>query len=279
MSDIEQGPGWWQGVDGKWYPPMAPAPSAAPPQGSPEINLPPPIPTSAATTPTPPQGSSGPERATHEPPAPKAPRSAVAGAAIAAVLVLVGAALVFILRDGGPSTETPNVDIAGMSSDSQGTTGTIPATTAATTTTSVVATTTTLPATTVPQPPEEVARALFRYVTPDTTKMRAATGQLSAALLSSDPTLIAVPGQLLLDLYNDSLTRWNEVNLDKLDEPYRGVFEQLRQGAVLDVASAEAMVACKNGCDPIDIVNSMAEASQVGTEALIQLGALIPITG
>lgn len=25
MSDQSQGPGWWQGTDGKWYPPVAPA--------------------------------------------------------------------------------------------------------------------------------------------------------------------------------------------------------------------------------------------------------------
>ena len=35
MSDVSQGPGWWQASDGKWYPPEqmpgTPAPAAAPP--------------------------------------------------------------------------------------------------------------------------------------------------------------------------------------------------------------------------------------------------------
>jgi len=26
MSDVSQGPGWWQATDGKWYPPAPPAP-------------------------------------------------------------------------------------------------------------------------------------------------------------------------------------------------------------------------------------------------------------
>ncbi len=32
MSDVSQGPGWWQASDGKWYPPQ---PAAAPPPGPP----------------------------------------------------------------------------------------------------------------------------------------------------------------------------------------------------------------------------------------------------
>src|SRR5438128_11676071 len=32
MSDVSQGPGWWQASDGKWYPPQAtPGPATAPP--------------------------------------------------------------------------------------------------------------------------------------------------------------------------------------------------------------------------------------------------------
>ena len=31
MSDVSQGPGWWQASDGKWYPPLAAAPVAPPP--------------------------------------------------------------------------------------------------------------------------------------------------------------------------------------------------------------------------------------------------------
>lgn len=27
MSDVSQGPGWWQAADGKWYPPQAGAPA------------------------------------------------------------------------------------------------------------------------------------------------------------------------------------------------------------------------------------------------------------
>src|SRR4051812_11033540 len=47
MSDISQGPGWWQASDGKWYPPQqaptaAPPPAAPPPQ--PQWGAPPPAP-------------------------------------------------------------------------------------------------------------------------------------------------------------------------------------------------------------------------------------------
>ena len=31
MSDVSQGPGWWQASDGKWYPPQETATEAAPP--------------------------------------------------------------------------------------------------------------------------------------------------------------------------------------------------------------------------------------------------------
>lgn len=34
MSDMSQGPGWWQASDGKWYPPEQ-APGAQPPAGAP----------------------------------------------------------------------------------------------------------------------------------------------------------------------------------------------------------------------------------------------------
>lgn len=30
MSDVSQGPGWWQAADGKWYPPAAPQPPQPP---------------------------------------------------------------------------------------------------------------------------------------------------------------------------------------------------------------------------------------------------------
>lgn len=30
MSDVSQGPGWWQAADGKWYPPAPPTPPAPP---------------------------------------------------------------------------------------------------------------------------------------------------------------------------------------------------------------------------------------------------------
>jgi hypothetical protein len=37
VSDVSQGPGWWQASDGRWYPPQpaAPAALAAPPQSAP----------------------------------------------------------------------------------------------------------------------------------------------------------------------------------------------------------------------------------------------------
>jgi hypothetical protein len=34
MSDVSQGPGWWQASDGKWYPPQPAAPVAPPPPPS-----------------------------------------------------------------------------------------------------------------------------------------------------------------------------------------------------------------------------------------------------
>jgi len=36
MSDVSQGPGWWQATDGKWYPPAPPAPPAPPVYGTPQ---------------------------------------------------------------------------------------------------------------------------------------------------------------------------------------------------------------------------------------------------
>jgi hypothetical protein len=30
MSEIQNGPDWWQGIDGKWYPPVAPMPKDGP---------------------------------------------------------------------------------------------------------------------------------------------------------------------------------------------------------------------------------------------------------
>jgi hypothetical protein len=36
MSDVSQGPGWWQATDGKWYPPAPPAPPQPPVYGAPQ---------------------------------------------------------------------------------------------------------------------------------------------------------------------------------------------------------------------------------------------------
>lgn len=44
MSDVPQGPGWWRGADGKWYPPMQPAAATWPapvPQPQPVAQVPP----------------------------------------------------------------------------------------------------------------------------------------------------------------------------------------------------------------------------------------------
>jgi len=41
MSDIAQGPGWWQASDGKWYPPQEQAPQAPPPPAAPGYAPPP----------------------------------------------------------------------------------------------------------------------------------------------------------------------------------------------------------------------------------------------
>ena len=43
MSDMSQGPGWWQASDGKWYPPEQ-APGAQPPAAQPPAAQPPPAP-------------------------------------------------------------------------------------------------------------------------------------------------------------------------------------------------------------------------------------------
>jgi hypothetical protein len=53
MSDVSQGPGWWQASDGKWYPPQQ-APTAAPPPpqwGAPPAYRPPPGPVPQWTPP------------------------------------------------------------------------------------------------------------------------------------------------------------------------------------------------------------------------------------
>ncbi|MGI9602182.1 MAG: YbjQ family protein [Acidimicrobiales bacterium] len=39
MSDVSQGPGWWQASDGKWYPPETAPPGAAPPVAAPVPQL------------------------------------------------------------------------------------------------------------------------------------------------------------------------------------------------------------------------------------------------
>ena len=36
MSDVSQGPGWWQATDGKWYPPAPSTPPTAPAYGAPQ---------------------------------------------------------------------------------------------------------------------------------------------------------------------------------------------------------------------------------------------------
>jgi len=40
MSDVMQGPGWWQATDGRWYPPeLRPGFAPPPPQGYPQMPL------------------------------------------------------------------------------------------------------------------------------------------------------------------------------------------------------------------------------------------------
>jgi len=68
MSDVPQGPGWWQASDGHWYapeqftapvPPAAPIPTAVtppPPPGPPPPGPPPPAPAGLGPTPAPPPG-------------------------------------------------------------------------------------------------------------------------------------------------------------------------------------------------------------------------------
>ena len=44
MSDVSQGPGWWQASDLKWYPPELHADYVAPPTPSPTLPPPPKLP-------------------------------------------------------------------------------------------------------------------------------------------------------------------------------------------------------------------------------------------
>ncbi len=51
MSDVSQGPGWWQASDGKWYSPTqtpGPAPVVAPPYAAPPYGAPPTYPSATA---------------------------------------------------------------------------------------------------------------------------------------------------------------------------------------------------------------------------------------
>ena len=52
MSDVSQGPGWWQASDGKWYPPQPAAPAPPPPPPPPVYGqAPPPAPAPQWTPP------------------------------------------------------------------------------------------------------------------------------------------------------------------------------------------------------------------------------------
>jgi len=70
VSDSPQGPGWWQGADGQWYPPEQAAGAAPPPPPPP----PSPAPPGGAVPPPPPPGAAGPTGgpAAYEPPRPGA---------------------------------------------------------------------------------------------------------------------------------------------------------------------------------------------------------------
>lgn len=111
MSDISQGPDWWLGTDGKWYPPAAPAkpsgaPTAAepPPPGAPTPPArggPPPPPPGSPMRPPPQGGGYGPPP--HAPaqagwpaPGPSSAPKQPGGNRTAVVIVVAVAAIVFV---------------------------------------------------------------------------------------------------------------------------------------------------------------------------------------
>jgi hypothetical protein len=85
MSDVQNGPDWWQGVDGKWYPPVAPIAASS--------SVPPPPP--SFTTPSPEVAA----------PAPDSKKRTAIIASVAAVVIVV-TVLAIALTAGGTSTKS-----------------------------------------------------------------------------------------------------------------------------------------------------------------------------
>jgi len=123
MSDVSQGPGWWQASDGKWY---------APEQGAGYVPPPPP-PTPAAAAPAPPvppvtTPDAGPEAT---PPEKKSHRG---------LWIAIGAIVVVIIIIVASSSSKKNNDTtAATAAGSTPTTAATPATAAAPTTTTTAA--------------------------------------------------------------------------------------------------------------------------------------------
>jgi hypothetical protein len=99
VSDVSQGPGWWQASDGRWYPPQATAAPPPPAPGPPQAPGPPPGPPPA------PQWG-GP------PPAKKSNRGCFIALAVVGVLALLGivATVVIISAVGNEVDDRVNND-------------------------------------------------------------------------------------------------------------------------------------------------------------------------
>ena len=120
MSDVSQGPGWWQASDGKWYAPeLHPdyrpptVPTAPPPTPTPPIAAPPTAPFPAGPTGPPPAAPAGPPVVPPVGPAtfPEATPPGRGGnarwiAIAVVVLIVVAAGVIVARRDSGSSTSS-----------------------------------------------------------------------------------------------------------------------------------------------------------------------------
>ena len=108
MSEVSQGPGWWQASDLKWYPPELHADYVAPlPPVTPTLPPPPGWPSVPPPPPRRPADRPPPETATPPPPSGQRPHRQ---ALIAAVVVILAAAGItgYLLREPSTTSQPPN---------------------------------------------------------------------------------------------------------------------------------------------------------------------------
>lgn len=115
MSDVSQGPGWWQASDGKWYapeahpsyqPPAAPQPPAAQPPAPPQPMAPPPQMAAPPQMGAAPVGGPG----YGPPPASKGGKGCMIALIVVVVLLVGGAAAAYLgLRWVGNQVDNGNV--------------------------------------------------------------------------------------------------------------------------------------------------------------------------